>query len=153
MMMNDEKNPTTGQNPAAGMPLFAVDPAVVDAVLALPVPAHPSTTFDEALFKDLLARSYSLTLEEKKDILTSVPKFSQKQVDELQRILLEEREKFAELNAKHLAKLKELEAKHATQWAALEAKAKQLDEEAHKKEEDERKAAAIRAALEGGGEA
>lgn len=121
--------------------LFVVDATEIAQILALPIPAHPETTFDEAQFKDLVARSFSITLDEKKEIIGSCPKFSQHQIDELFRILGEERVKFAELNAKHVARMSDLESKHAAEWQDLE---QQSSEEQKAREDDEKKAEEIR---------
>mgnify|MGYP001588341030 CR=1 FL=1 len=84
------------------------------------IPAHPNTTFDEQQFLTLLRGSISLTRDEKWRIIQAVPKLSQFQVDELQKILEEERRKFAELSPKHLAQLQKLEQKHAADWKDLQ---------------------------------
>jgi hypothetical protein len=85
------------------------------------VPAHPSTTFDEQRFLTLLRGSISLTRDEKWRIIQAVPKLSQFQVDELQKILEEEKRKFSELSPKHLLQLMRLEQKHAQDWQDLQA--------------------------------
>lgn len=85
------------------------------------VPAHPNTTFDEQRFLTLLRGSISLTRDEKWRIIHAVPKLSQFQVDELQKILEEEKRKFSELSPKHLLQLKRLEEKHAEDWRDLQA--------------------------------
>lgn len=84
------------------------------------IPAHPNTTFDEQRFLTLLRGSISLTRDEKWRIIQAVPKLSQFQVDELQKILDEERRKFSELSPKHLAQLQKLEQKHAADWKDLQ---------------------------------
>lgn len=85
------------------------------------VPAHPGTTFDEQKFLTLLRGSISLTRDEKWRIIQAIPKLSQFQVDELQKILDEERRKFAELSPKHLSQLQKLEQKHAADWKDLQS--------------------------------
>ncbi|HVW66099.1 MAG TPA: hypothetical protein VHA78_00005, partial [Candidatus Peribacteraceae bacterium] len=85
------------------------------------VPAHPETQFDEQRFLMLLRGSISLTRDEKWRIVQAIPKLSQFQVDELQKILEEERRKFSELSPKHLAQLMKLEQKHATDWQDLQS--------------------------------
>lgn len=85
------------------------------------VPAHPNTTFDEQLFLSLLRGSISLTRDEKWRIIQAIPKLSQFQVDELQKILEEERRKFGELSPKHLLQLMKLEQKHAEDWKDLQS--------------------------------
>ena len=54
-------------------------------------PAHPETNFDEQNFLTLLRGSISLTRDEKWRIIQAIPKLSQFQIDELQKILEEER--------------------------------------------------------------
>lgn len=96
------------------------------------IPPHPNTKFDEAKFLELLAGSISLTINEKKNIISAIPQLSQFQIDELMKIFVEEKEKFTELEKKHAEQLAELEKKHASSWQDLEAKSK---EEAAKAEE------------------
>ncbi len=85
------------------------------------VPAHPNTTFDEQIFLILLRGSISLTRDEKWRIVKAIPNLSQFQVDELQKILEEERRKFSELSPKHLTQLMKLEQKHCTDWQDLQS--------------------------------
>lgn len=85
------------------------------------IPAHPETTFDEQKFLTLLRGSISLTRDEKWRIIQAMPKLSQFQIDELQKILEEERRKFGELSPKHLLQLMKLEQKHAEDWKDLQA--------------------------------
>lgn len=85
------------------------------------VPAHPQTTFDEQLFLALLRGSISLTRDEKWRIIQAIPKLSQFQVDELAKILEEERRKFSELSPKHLLQLMKLEQKHSDDWKDLQS--------------------------------
>lgn len=98
------------------------------------MPAHPSTNFNDDEFISLLGGSISLTFNEKKGIVTNVPKLSQFQVDELMKIFREEQQKFTELEKKHAEQLAELEKQHASPEAAQEkaeaeeAQAKALDE-------------------------
>jgi hypothetical protein len=56
----------------------------------LPVPAHPETTFDDAVFRSAVARSVSITPEEKVSIIAAVPSLTQKQVDCLLGIFADE---------------------------------------------------------------
>ena len=85
------------------------------------VPAHPETKFDEQAFLELLRGSISLTRDEKWRIVQAIPKLSQFQIDELQKILSEEKRKFSELSPKHLLQLQKLEQKHADDWKDLQA--------------------------------
>lgn len=85
------------------------------------VPAHPQTTFDEQVFLMLLRGSISLTRDEKWRIIQAIPKLSQFQIDELQKILEEERRKFSELSPKHLTQLMKLEQKHSEDWRDLQS--------------------------------
>lgn len=100
--------------PEAASGLFIVDEAEIAQVLALPVPAHPETTFDHAQFLDVVAGAFSITLEEKRGLVADCGSFSQYQIDELILILLRERWRFAELNARYLQRMKDLDAKHGT---------------------------------------
>ncbi|MBP9773532.1 MAG: hypothetical protein KBD00_02780 [Candidatus Peribacteraceae bacterium] len=85
------------------------------------VPAHPETNFDEQGFLTLLRGSISLTRDEKWRIIQAIPKLSQFQIDELQKILQEERTKFSILSPKHLKHLMSLEKKHAEDWKDLQS--------------------------------
>ncbi|MSR67503.1 hypothetical protein EXS65_01585 [Candidatus Peribacteria bacterium] len=85
------------------------------------VPAHPETNFDEQKFLALLRGSISLTRDEKWRIIQAIPKLSQFQIDELQKILEEEKYKFSQLSPKHLKHLQQLEKKHAEDWKDLQA--------------------------------
>lgn len=96
------------------------------------IPAHTGTTFDEQRFLMLLRGSISLTRDEKWRIIQAIPKLSQFQIDELQKILEEEKRKFSELSPKHLLQLMKLEQKHAEDWKDLQAVAVQ---EQNKKQE------------------
>ncbi len=87
----------------------------------LTVPGHPETTFDEQLFLTLLRGSISLTRDEKWRIIQAIPKLSQFQIDELQKILEEEKRKFSELSPKHLLQLQKLEQKHTEDWKDLQS--------------------------------
>lgn len=84
------------------------------------VPAHPQINFDEQGFLTLLRGSISLTRDEKWRIIHAIPKLSQFQIDELQKILEEERRKFSELSPKHLLQLMKLEQRHAEDWKDLQ---------------------------------
>ena len=85
------------------------------------VPAHPETKFDEQKFLTLLRGSISLTRDEKWRIIQAIPKLSQFQIDELQKILEEEKFKFSQLSPKHLKHLQQLERKHGEDWKDLQA--------------------------------
>lgn len=116
------------------------------ALVKMPVPPHPNTTFDEQNFLQLLAGSISLTIGEKKRIIESIPKLSQFQIDELMKIFEEEKGKFAELEKKHADQIAELETQHAGSWQNLE---EQQEVEA-KKEQDLQQAQALADMLKGG---
>lgn len=85
------------------------------------IPVHPETTFDEQQFLKLLAGSISLMRDEKWRIIFAIPNLSQFQIDELVKILEEEKRKFAELSPKHLLQLQKLEQKHSEEWRDLQA--------------------------------
>lgn len=107
------------------------------------VPEHSTTTFDEQLFLTLLRGSISLTRDEKWRIIQAIPKLSQFQVDELQKILEEERRKFAELSPKHLLQLMKLEQRHAQDWTDLQG----ITQQQSVKQEDQQQADEIRKQL------
>ncbi len=107
------------------------------AVLRVKIPPH-ELSFDEQYFLHMLAGSISLTKDEKKKIVESVPKLKQSQIDELIRIFEEEREKFAQLSKKHIEQLDKLAQKHYDEWMDLEGEFEQqgkADEDAKKAEE------------------
>jgi len=85
------------------------------------IPAHADSKFDEQKFLALLRGSISLTRDEKWRIIQAIPKLSQFQIDELQKILEEERRKFSELSPKHLSQLMKLEQKHSEDWKDLQS--------------------------------
>ncbi|MBI2635866.1 hypothetical protein HYW84_00895 [Candidatus Peregrinibacteria bacterium] len=85
------------------------------------VPAHPETKFDSEKFLTLLRGSISLTRDEKWRIIQAIPKLSQFQIDELQKILEDEKRKFGELSPKHLLQLMKLENKHSEDWRDLQS--------------------------------
>lgn len=85
------------------------------------VPAHPETNFDQTKFLTLLRGSISLTRDEKWRIIQAIPKLSQFQIDELQKILDDEKRKFGELSPKHLLQLMKLEQKHSEDWKDLQS--------------------------------
>lgn len=111
-------------------------------VINITIPAH-NLSFDEQNFLHLLAGSISLTKDEKKRIIESIPKLKQSQIDELIRIFEEERRKFAELSAKHVEQLKKLDQQHFTEWQALELEQKAQE----KKNRDEAQAEELRKKL------
>jgi len=100
-------------------------PKVINVVM----PKH-ELNFDEQQFLHLLAGSISLTKEEKKRIIDSIPKLRQEQVDELIRIFEEERRKFAELSQKHVDQLKKLEKQHWADWQDIELEQKATEKQA-----------------------
>ena len=106
------------------------------ALLQIPVPAHPNTQFDEKKFLNLLAGSISLTINEKKKIIQAIPQLSQFQIDELMKIFEEEKGKFAELEKKHANQIAELEKQHAA-GSVEDLQAKQEEEAQNKAEEEE----------------
>lgn len=107
------------------------------------IPAHPETTFDVNRFLTLLRGSISLTRDEKWRIIQAIPKLSQFQIDELQKILDDEKRKFSELSPKHLLQLMKLEQKHAEDWRDLQSIMVQKDAKA----EEQAQAEAIRKQL------
>lgn len=119
---------------------------VGDFKTSVAIPEHPNTTFDEVYFLKMLSGSISLTKNEKKKIVESIPKLSQYQIDELIKIFEEERRKFAELDEKHQVKIRELQAKQQEDWKDLEM----AEQQEGKKEEDAAAAEALKAQLMGG---
>lgn len=116
--------------------------ALFGPVLKIQVPPH-ELQFDEQYFLHLLAGSISLTKDEKKRIVESMPKLKQSQVDELIRIFEEERRKFAELGEEHVPQLEKLAKQHFEDWMDLEVH----QEQASKADEDAKKAEELRKQL------
>jgi len=92
------------------------------------IPKH-ELKFDEQYFLKLLAGSISLSKDEKKRIIESIPKLSQYQIDELIKIFEEEKRKFSQLDVKHKEQLRALEKKSASEWDSLEMAQEQGDVE------------------------
>jgi len=93
--------------------------ALLPEKLNVKIPAH-SLSFDENLFLRLLAGSISLSRDEKKRIIDTIPKLKQSQVDELIRIFEEEKFKFSQLSKKHVPQLEKLAKQHYQEWMDLE---------------------------------
>ncbi len=91
------------------------------------VPEHPETNFDEQKFLTLLRGSISLTRDEKWRIVQAIPKLSQFQIDELQKILEEEKFKFSQLSPKHCEDWKDLQSIYV-QNQAKQKEATQADD-------------------------
>jgi len=73
---------------------IADDHPILGMVAMMPlVLHHPRSSFDEENLLQLLRHSVSLTLEEKISILLKIAQMSQKQVDCLERMLIDEQEK------------------------------------------------------------
>lgn len=94
--------------------------ALLPAKLDVPIQAH-ELSFDEDKFIRLLAGSISLSRDEKKRIIDTIPKLKQSQIDELIRIFEEEKMKFSQLSKKHVPQLEKLAKQHAQDWQDLEA--------------------------------
>lgn len=134
-----------GQPGAGGPPRPPSPPAnfqlgaLLGPVLKVKVPPH-TLQFDEQYFLHLLAGSISLTKDEKKRIVESIPKLKQSQIDELVRIFEEERKKFAELGQEHVPQLEKLAQQHYQDWLDIEL----AQEQTSKADEDAKKAEELR---------
>ena len=123
MATTTTKTPGNTQSGAgSGSAHFAVEPGEVASILALPIPRH-ETFFDERLLHDLVARSLSITREEKEEIVLSMARFSQEQIDTVIGILTCEKQKFQELNDCYARRLAKLEEHRADATAAVDAEA------------------------------
>jgi len=116
--------------------------AKLPAKLGIKAPAN-NLRFDEDYFIRLLASSISLSKDEKKKIVETIPKLRQEQIDELIHIFEEEKEKFAALSKKHIPQLEKLADQHYKEWMALE---EEIAQEGRKKD-DQSKAEEIRKQL------
>jgi hypothetical protein len=113
--------------------------AKLPAELKIKLPKN-ELTFDQDYFTRLLAGSISLSRDEKKKIIDSIPKLKQSQVDELTRIFEEEKQKFAALSKKHVPQLEKLADQHFNDWVDLEGEFQQSAQ----KEQDTSEADEIR---------
>ncbi|MDD4151470.1 MAG: hypothetical protein PHR68_02540, partial [Candidatus Gracilibacteria bacterium] len=95
--------------------------------------------FEENVFLDLLKHSLSLNTFEKKRVIDAMPTLSQFQVDELQKVFLEEREKFKELAGEHPDDIKKLVAKQQQEWLQLGDIYKTEKEKVEKEGEEQKK--------------
>lgn len=86
---------------------------------AVAMPAH-TTIFDEKYFLYLFAGSLVLSLTEKKDILGRIPQLSQFQIDELIKILEEEKQKFDLLEHEHPEQIQKMRQETKRDWDILE---------------------------------
>jgi hypothetical protein len=113
-----------------------VRPAVVEKPLpgnpfdelwrALPIEGialrtRPGVHVDAERFLRSVARSISLTRADKTRILESVPGLTQGRIDELGRVLDEERAKFLALSADHWPEVRRLVHRHAIEWFDVHA--------------------------------
>ncbi|MBD3270333.1 hypothetical protein GF376_02305 [Candidatus Peregrinibacteria bacterium] len=115
---------------------------LLPAELKVQIPEN-NLNFDEQYFLRLLAGSISLSKDEKKRIIESIPKLKQEQIDELIKIFEEEKFKFSQLSKKHVPQLEKLAKQHYQDWIDLETEVVQTE----KKREDEDKADEIRKSL------
>ena len=87
---------------------------------ACKLPKHYKADFNEKYFIFLISRSFSLIKNEKVRIIKRFPALSQFQIDELIKILEEEKQKFGELEAKHPAQVEKLREKVEQDWFEIE---------------------------------
>ena len=80
------------------------------------IPDHFETYFPEREFLQLLGASLYLNLQEKKNVILSIPNLSQSQMDELIKILSNERWKYSELNPEHWNELNRLFINSWEEW-------------------------------------
>ncbi len=110
---------------------FQLGTLFVDPI-KIPIP-ESELNYDPNYFIKLLAGSISLSREEKKRIVESIPKLKQSQIDELIRIFEEEKQKFSMLSKKHVPQLEKLAKQHYNDWIDLESgyvqEAKAVEEE------------------------
>ncbi len=102
------------------------------ATLNITIPEN-DLDFEQDYFLRLLAGSISLSKDEKKRIIESIPKLKQSQIDELIRIFEEEKVKFASLSEKHVAQLEKLAVQQYNEWMDIEG---EFQQQARRKEEE-----------------
>lgn len=117
--------------------------AFVNFTTTVKIPPHPNTSFDEKYFLFLFSGSLSLSLEEKRDIIAKIPNLSQFQIDELIKILEEEKQKFDELEKKHPEQVQKLKLTATKEWEVLEMD----DQKSHADEASQQQADDIRKQL------
>ncbi|WP_437308392.1 SIR2 family protein [Sorangium sp. So ce388] len=83
------------------------------------IPPHPQITFAERQFLQLLAQSISLSKSEKLQILASIPRIDQQQIDEVIGVFLEERARFFTLDERFHPELEKLYNESLDAWAEL----------------------------------
>jgi len=110
-----QTSPPKPPSPPANFQLGQLIPQQINVQVA-----QNNLQYDQQHFLRLLAGSISLTKDEKRRIVDSIPKLRQEQIDELIRIFEEERYKFAELGAEHVPKLEKLAQQHAEDWKDIE---------------------------------
>lgn len=93
------------------------------------IPEHPKTVFDDKKFLDLLEGSISLTIEEKKRVVSAIPRLDQSQIDELFTIFEEEQKKFSELEKEFSEDVDKLKRERAKEREILEIKEEEAEEE------------------------
>ena len=81
--------------------------------------------FDEEYFIRLIAGSISISKDEKKIIIQSIPILYQEQIDELIVILEEEKQKYAALSSEHIPELEKLADQYYQEWIDIEYELKQ----------------------------
>lgn len=107
------------------------------------LPPHPHVDLDEDRFLTLLEGSFSLSIEEKKRVVDSVPQLTMDQIRELEAIFEQELEKFVQLRAQYPQQVEKLESKRKKE---VEIQYLENEEQASASA-DEEEAAAIRARL------
>jgi hypothetical protein len=150
MQDSNQTDPNQSINPAtpAAQPEEDKTPAnfqlgaMLPATLNIAVPSH-DLQFDQQKFLRLLAGSISLSKIEKKRIVESIPKLKIEQINELINIFEEEKQKFAQLSAKHVPQLEKLAKQHYQEWMDLETESKSEQ----KKAQDNAQADEIRKSL------
>ena len=137
--------PPTPPKPPSPLANFQLG-ALFKEPVKLKVPKH-GLSFDEKHFMTLLAGSISLTKDEKRRIVDSIPKLKQSQIDELIRIFEEEKMKFAELGQEHVPQLDKLAKQHYEEWMDLET----AEQQTAKKQAESSQAEELRKKLGLGG--
>jgi hypothetical protein len=127
-MAPQAQQPYPGMPPMPGQPgmppqdntpnNFRID-ANVSGKTPIKLPKH-NLSFDETKFLKLLASSISLSKEEKRKIIETIPSLRQKQIDDLIKIFEDEGSKFAELPKRHQQELQKMVEKHRREWEDLE---------------------------------
>lgn len=132
----DQGSSGSSQSTGGGKPSGKYKSSVTfDTKIKIP---ENNLSFDQNYFLQLIAGSIALRIDEKEKIILSIPKLSQRQVDELMKIFEEEKDEFDKLAEKYPDQIKQLRDKAKTEWKLFETKDDQkMEQEENKNKVDD----------------